>query len=62
MSKTIRVIITKEPPVGTWCFGMKGNYFKVIDDNRKEYYVLASDIDKKQNARIILKDFVEEIK
>ncbi|HCY83094.1 MAG TPA: hypothetical protein DHV22_16575 [Xanthomarina gelatinilytica] len=55
------VLLVKEPPIGTWCFGMEGSCFKVVD--RGEWYLLASDVDKpSEKKRCLVKSFVSIIK
>lgn len=51
----VRILITSEPPIGTWCYGRKGTDYKVID--KGEYYMVASDINKDKDRRCIPKDF-----
>jgi len=41
LKQPFEVIITQDPPVGTWCFGLKGCQFKVVD--KGQYYLLADD-------------------
>lgn len=53
MEQEYTILIIENPPVGTWCFGMKGRYFKVVD--RGTYYLLSEDISKTENKRCIAK-------
>ncbi|WP_156167044.1 hypothetical protein [Tenacibaculum mesophilum] len=58
--KTIRVIITEDPPVGTWCFGKKGSDFEVVE--KQDYYVLAIDEKKDlKRKRCIVKSHASKI-
>lgn len=56
----LHVFISKEPPRNTWCSGMFGRYFDVVDDGH--YYLLAEDVHLEIGTRRgILKDFATEL-
>ena len=44
MTDIKRVEIIANPPVDTWCFGLKGSTFEVIE--KDDYYVIAHDEEK----------------
>jgi hypothetical protein len=53
MEKIFTILIIQDPPIGAWCFGMKGRHFNVVD--RGSYYLLSNDIHKTENKRCIVK-------
>lgn len=55
--EVIQVVITENPPEGTWCFGMKGKIFNVVD--KGAYYLLHEDIKKTDFRRCIVKSHAD---
>ncbi|EGV44468.1 hypothetical protein BZARG_763 [Bizionia argentinensis JUB59] len=59
--QTFTVLLTKNPPPGTWCFDMIGRTFQVVD--RGDWYLLIKDINAPSNKkRCLVKSFVSILK